>query len=122
MTVTHNFKVVLGYTYDCDEEELFEALGVGESTSVPWIKTFADIFGNPTSSYDGYIRDIIVSGDEILIDAYIVEDVVKFSKQREQAGDNWKLILAYFIKMAIMNNAAGIKQLKSVDIMSFKYT
>ena len=122
MHISHNFKVLLKYTYDCDQKELNDALGVGENTSIPWIKTFADLFGMPTSSYDGYIRDVTVSADEILIDAYIVEDNVKFSKHHEQAGDNWKVILAYFIKMAIMNNAATIKQLKSVGIKDFKYT
>jgi len=122
MTISHNFTVVLKYTYDCDQKELNEALGVGDNTSIPWIKTYADIFSTPTSSYDGYIRDVTVSDDNILIDAYIVEDNAKFSKLRELTGDSWKIVLGYLIKVATLNNADSIKLLKSVRIDEFKYT
>jgi hypothetical protein len=122
MHISHNFSVTLKYTYDCSERTLNKALGVGENTCIPWIKAFADIFGMPTSSYDGYIRDVTVSNDAIFIDAYIVEDGVKFTHLHEHGGENWQFILTYLIKTAIMKNAFAIKELKSVDIMNFKFT
>ena len=121
MNISHGFKLALSYKYTCSKEELNKVLGVGDNTSIPWIKAFADLFGTPTSSYDGYIHDVDINDDEIIIDAYIIEDAVKFSRLRELADDNWKLILAYLIKMAIMKNADALKQLKSVRINSFKY-
>lgn len=122
MNITHNFKVSLSYKYTCDVEELHEALGVDDNTSTPWIKAFADIFGTPTSSYDGYIRDVTVSSDEIYIDAYIVEDKEKFNLLRDLSDINWRIVLSYLINMAIMKNAATIKQLQAVSISGLKYT
>ena len=121
MNISHGFKLTLSYKYTCSKEELNKVLGVGDNTSIPWIKAFSDVFGTPTSSYDGYIHDVIINDDTILIDAYIIEDAAKFSRLREQAEDNWKLVLAYLIKMAITKNAATLKQLVSVNIESFKF-
>jgi hypothetical protein len=121
MNISHGFKLTLSYKYTCSKEELNKVLGVGDNTSIPWIKAFSDVFGTPTSSYDGYIHDVIINDDTILIDAYIIEDATKFSRLRELAEDSWKLVLTYLIKLAIVRNAEAIKQLKSVSIMNFKY-
>lgn len=120
--ISHSFKIVLSYTCTCSKHELNKMLGVGDNTSIPWIKAFADVFGTPTSSYDGYIHDVMISDDNtIIIDAYIIEDNAKFCLLRELADDNWKLVLAFLIKMAILKNVAALKQLTSVKIESFKY-
>lgn len=119
--ISHSFKLVLKYEHACSKNDLHKMLGVGDNTSIPWIKAFADLFGTPTSSYDGYIHDVIISDDTIVIDAYVIEDKVKFCLLRELADDNWKLVLAYLIKMAIMKNVAALKQLTTVKIESFKY-
>ena len=121
MNIYHGFKLTLSYKYTCSKEELNKVLGVGDNTSIPWIKAFSDVFGTPTSSYDGYIHDVIVNDDTIVIDAYIIEDAAKFSRLRELAEDSWKLVLTYLIKMAITKNAAALKQLVSVNIESFKF-
>ena len=61
----------------------------GQPTS--WYNMFADVYGIPTSSYDGYIKTIVMRDHETVeLDCYLVEDKVKNTFWRELYPTTWK--------------------------------
>lgn len=51
---------------------------------------FDNIYGNPTSNFDGYIKAINMIQDGVQIESYFVEDCEKRLGLMEQYPDIWK--------------------------------
>ena len=67
-----------------------------------WITTLADVFGQQTSSFDGYISSVRADLSRRIIDirSYIVEDPVKFSPIKKNIQGDWLPFLSSKVSKA----------------------
>ena len=67
-----------------------------------WITTLADVFGQPTSSFDGYISSVRADLSRRTIDirSYIVEDPAKFSSIKKALQGDWLPFLSSKVSKA----------------------
>ena len=56
-----------------------------------WYTIFADIYKMPTSSYDGYVKNITIPDlDTVELKCYLVDDLIKIVKWKEIYPTTWK--------------------------------
>ena len=101
--------------------EFSNVMGLDIDTAIPWIKSFADVFNNPTAYYDGYIQKVTydLSTNMIVIQAYLVDDGVKIKKIRDSCT-NWEAYAVSSIKQSILKAATTISALEAVKITEFE--
>jgi len=83
------------------------AVSVSYDSALPaneeqWITTLADVFGQRTSSFDGYISSVRADHSRRTIDirSYIVEDPVKFSPIKNSLQGEWLPFLSSKVSKA----------------------
>ena len=80
-----------------------------------WLTTLADVFGQPTPSFDGYISSVKVDNNLRTIDirSYIIEDPMKFAPIKKALQGDWlpylssKVGKAFEMKALELQNAAA---------------
>ena len=94
-------------SYDC-------ALPALAEEQSQWLTTLADVFGQRTPSFDGYISSVKVDNRLRTIDirSYIIEDPAKFTpiKQGLQ-GDSWLPFLSSKVSKAFETKARELQKM-----------
>jgi len=112
----HHFTVSL--TYETDKpDSVSQVLNVHGDTSIPWLTSLADVFGQRTPSYDGYISSVKVdiAKQSINIDSYIIEDNAKLKNVRESCNDV-KPFISEAVGKAFLIRASSMSELQNVSV------